>query len=280
MITAFERLCCKAVDHVIAVDEFIAAKFTDWGVPTTVVRNAAWKENPLDEVGSVASAEPLATELAEKFVFVYLGAVTRQVAARECVQAMSEVQDVQPKSVLLFVGGFADATYEQEVLEEIRLRGLKYSVIILDQIPYSRVFSVLSCAHVGLILYSAENNYRDRVIFPHKLCDYCRAGLPMLVSNFDGLVRVTGDFGMGIAVDPTDPAAIARGMLAFAQNPGLTAAMSAASCAFFTDHLNWEAEQRKLMTIYNQLASSAERQRGRCSWLPIPTRRESEHGNQ
>ncbi|MCL4513361.1 MAG: glycosyltransferase [Candidatus Eremiobacteraeota bacterium] len=249
IVSQIERYLCRSVDFVFTVDDLIAAKFSSWGLETFTLRNFAWREPPYISENTCHIKE----QLTEKEVFVYLGSIDRQVAALECVQALALVRQTQPQAFLLFMGGFCDQEYETEVKKEIGRLELNSSVAFVEEIPYPEVIPTLSVAKVGLLTYSVRDNYKDRSMFTHKLCDYLGAGLPMIISDFKGLRKATESLEIARYVNPAAPESIARAMLFFLKSPLETAEMAKKSCRAFQESLNWETEQQKLLGTYARI---------------------------
>ncbi len=96
-------------------------------------------------------------------------------------------------------------------------------------------------------------NYGDRVQWPHKLCDYVAAGLPMLASDLTGLRSVLGPLRIAHFAEPGDPDSIAEAMERFLNSPEKTAEMADRCRRAYQRELNWEAEQARLLGVYEGL---------------------------
>jgi glycosyltransferase involved in cell wall biosynthesis len=91
--------------------------------------------------------------------------------------------------------------------------GLEGRISFLPRLSYSELLSLYAASDVGMLLYSDDdlaNFYQG----PGRVTEYLKAGIPFVTSNFPGLELLVVKYGLGSAVDPADPASIARGLQA------------------------------------------------------------------
>ena len=250
-----ERRLCRRVDGVLAVDELIAAKFRRWGCTAHAVRNLAWRHTSFPPVASPEQLAGWRRKLAGRKVFAYLGEVHRHVAAVELVRAMALVREAHPEAYLLFIGGCSEPDFQAQLQRETKRLRQEDGVGFLAEVPYWEVFAYLALVDVGLVTYAPSDNYGDRSMFTHKVCDYLGAGLPLLASDFQGLREVVEGLGLGVCADPADPADLARAMRRFLEEPEQAVVMAGNARRAFEQELNWEREQAPLLALYARLLS-------------------------
>jgi glycosyltransferase involved in cell wall biosynthesis len=271
-MTLWERALLTYVDAVVTVDPSIASKFGRRGRSATVVRNFAWR----DEVSKIPLPADLAQELAGRFVFVYLGALTRQVDGIQLLEALAGLRDSHSEVHLLFIGGFADDEYEAQFAARIRQLSLSGQVTVIEEVAYPAVQTYLQLGNVGLITYGVDDNYGDRSMYPHKLCDYIGAGLPLIVSDFKGLRSVTEPLGIARFVTPGDLDSLQGAMSWFLDRRERTEELRETALALRDGTWNWENELAALDGVYRRLgATSGAPLAGRTSLGSTETDREA-----
>lgn len=245
LLSAYERFLTRRAEAVLTVDEVIASRFRGWGRTTTVVRNMSWRLN--------RKSEPRPPELdryAGRPIFIYLGQISQQVAGLQTLEAMRIVSQHRPDAVLVVLGGYRDDAYAATFKAAAQRAGISESVVVLPSVPYPDVAGYLVASTVGLITYGPRDNYGDRARWPHKLCDYLAAGLPMIATDFAGLRGVLGPLGVARFVNPVDSGSIAEAMLAYLNDPHQTRAMAERCTMAHRSGLSWDNEQARLLAVY------------------------------
>jgi glycosyltransferase involved in cell wall biosynthesis len=83
--------------------------------------------------------------------------------------------------------------------------------------------------------------------------EYMGLGVPAVVSNFDLYRAVVEGHNCGIAVDPTDPHAIAEAIRRLIENPEIARAMGENGRRAVIERYNWATEKDKLLQLYDEL---------------------------
>ena len=92
-----------------------------------------------------------------------------------------------------------------------------------------------------------------RLSMPNKLFEMTFAGLPLVGSDLPEIGRYLRETGVGLAVDPTDPAAIAAAFRELAAHPERYRP-DAATLARVAATYGWPAQAEKLLDLYAGLA--------------------------
>lgn len=132
-------------------------------------------------------------------------------------------------------------------LEEVNVRGY---------MPSTEGWPIIARCHIGIaILKSTPNSI---VSYPTKMFEYMALGLPVIVSDFPLYRRVVEEEQCGLCVDPEDPVAIAKAVSWLLDHPDEARAMGARGRQAVLARYNWEAQARRLVTLYADLLKVAE----------------------
>jgi glycosyltransferase involved in cell wall biosynthesis len=130
--------------------------------------------------------------------------------------------------------------------------GLADRVRIEQPIPHADIWHLLRQAFVGVVMYrnTCRNNY---YCAPTKLSEYLAVGVPVIVSNFPGMLEFLEEYTCGVAVDPESPTDIAAGINHMLRDPEVYDRMRGQARLYFDEELNWTAESRKLIGVFRDL---------------------------
>ncbi len=117
-----------------------------------------------------------------------------------------------------------------------------------DAVPHSLVVPVVKSADFGLCL--VENvSLSDYYCLPNKLFEYCFAGVPVLASDFPDIRSVIKDYGIGECCDLKIDSI--RDSIKKIENSNIKHKFRDIS------PLSWQAQQSKLVNMYEQLNTSS-----------------------
>ena len=119
-------------------------------------------------------------------------------------------------------------------------------------LPRARLAERLAGARVGLNVLDSRRP-EHRVALGNKMFEYMAAGLPQVYSDFPLWREVIGGPGLGVAVDPSDPATIADALRRLFENPGEAEAMGRRARAAVDERYNWETQAPPLLELYEAL---------------------------
>jgi glycosyltransferase involved in cell wall biosynthesis len=180
---------------------------------------------------------------------VYVGSISRPRGLHEMVEAIGRVQS--PQARLALVGSFEDAGLQREAEA---LPGWQ-RVEFLGRLGREQLGDLLARSRVGLVILHPERNYV--VSYPTKLFEYMAAGLPVIVSDFPFFRELLEPIGCAVFVDPLDPAGLATAIDELLAEAEHAEEMGRRGAATVVEHLNWEAEVRKLVDLYASLGVKA-----------------------
>jgi glycosyltransferase involved in cell wall biosynthesis len=124
-------------------------------------------------------------------------------------------------------------------------------VVSFGPVRRPQVAEIFARAMAGVVVFKpAANHLRAQ---PTKMFEYMSAGLPVIASNFPLWRNIVEGNACGICVDPMSPAALADAIRWILANPEEAAEMGENGRRAVRTTYNWEAEGRRLTTLYRRL---------------------------
>jgi glycosyltransferase involved in cell wall biosynthesis len=153
----------------------------------------------------------------DDIVFLQVGTLTRRKAQLSSLKALIEAKDKLPSSSrLLFVGARSFRPGEREYINEIQSlveeHDLKETVQIHNVTDDIYKFYLAS----DVLIHPSINE-----VLPLSILEACYFGLPVIVSNLDGMPEVIRDQHDGLLVNPYDISSIADAMSRLASDADL-----------------------------------------------------------
>lgn len=236
VIEVYENYIARSVTAVVAATPHIAARFSALGARTVFVGNF-----PSSSEFSAIDADK--APVRERSI-CYVGAIARSRGIGPLVDAMASLPNVK----LVLCGRFEDGALESELRKRSGWAQVEYRGI-LDR---AGVAQVLRTTSVGMVTLLPTPSYLDSL--PIKLFEYMSAGLPVIASDFPMWRTIVADIGAGLHVDPTDPAAISRAIVALLDDKEAAAEMGRRGRAAVEGTFNWAVEEGKLLAMYAELS--------------------------
>jgi glycosyltransferase involved in cell wall biosynthesis len=130
----------------------------------------------------------------------------------------------------------------------VRERGLAGAVEPSGWVPYRDVGRLLARSQIGIVaMQPSPNNYLS---LSNKLYNYMACGMPVIVPQGSASADLVRAAGSGVAVDTTDPHAIAEALLMLAQDRALREEMGAAGRRAILETYGWHRMEERLRCIY------------------------------
>jgi glycosyltransferase involved in cell wall biosynthesis len=172
------------------------------------------------------------------------------IAERRGITTMVEAMGMLPSDLnaTLELAGMFESTRDYERVrhlpgwDRVHLRGM---------LKRAGVRELLAAAGIGLVVYQPAPNHDEAG--PHKFFEYMAAGIPIIASDFPHWRRMIEGAGCGIVVDPVRPSETARAIEFLLTHPAEAAKMGKHGRAAFERHYNWEAEETKLLQLYESI---------------------------
>jgi glycosyltransferase involved in cell wall biosynthesis len=175
-------------------------------------------------------------------VLYFHGWICKARCADRFVQALPKIRS---NAVLFLVGPIEDA-FKRELLDLAGRCGVADRVIVHGMIPSEELGLFAASADIGLQaqLNIGLNSY---YCAPIKLFQYFAAGLPVIGSNFPGMLDVIEKNEAGICVDPEDVDAIAAAINRLLEDEALYQRMAENAARLAREKYCYEIEGRRLL---------------------------------
>ena len=237
-VGGLEQLTVFFIDAIVtSLGSRLAARFP--ANKTVVVENFA-----LEDMADYFDQSPRSFEGNKKLV--YSGGLRDHIGSLQIVQAMEHVKT--PGVRLTIVGQEID-TQETRAIKKLPVYQDK--VDFLGMVDLKTVYQHMHSAAIGLMCLQPVHGYEDTS--PNKLYEYMSSGLPMIASDFPLWKDDLTGANTGLAVDPTDPVAIAGAIDSLLANPGLRRTMSENGKRLFRAQYSWSSQEAKLLALYQRL---------------------------
>ena len=179
-------------------------------------------------------------------VVLYHGGLFEERGVEQLMEAIGDVRN----AVLVLMG------YES-LVPTIQLRiaeqALDRRAVLLPPVPPIELPDWVASADVVAVPIQ-PTTLNHRYATPNKLWEAMSAGVPILASDLPGMAGIIRETNGGVLVDPTDPAAIARGLRELlGQSAEARQAMHDRLVAAARDRYCWEVEEQTYLGLLSRL---------------------------
>jgi len=181
-----------------------------------------------------------------KKVAYYMG----EIKAARCIDQFIEAARFLDENIVLFLIGPVEPHYD--VHGKIKACGVEHKVFVHPPVHPSEVMAFAYSADLGLQT-QLNDGLNHLYCAPIKLFQYLMAGLPVLASNFPGMIEVVQENEAGLCVDPENVAEIAAAMNKILGDGALWRKMSANALRVAKEKYSYEIESRKLFETVDRL---------------------------
>jgi glycosyltransferase involved in cell wall biosynthesis len=185
------------------------------------------------------------SEKNEKFI-LYQGAVNE---ARGFEYLIPALKWIDSKLVICGDGNFMQklkALIEEYALEnKIELRGM---------MAPDELFKITQQAYIGVAL-SEKEGLNQFYGLPNKFFDYIHSGIPQITMNFPEYEKINKRYDVAVLVDDLSPKRIAEAVNNLLHDDVLYQRL-VKNCMVARETLNWQNEERKLLSFYQSAFSS------------------------
>ena len=225
-----EQLGSRVFAHVVAATPFIASQFDSRRV--TVIHN-------YPDLGELANGRSVPWADRD-LTAAYVGGLNDERCGRELLLAAQTFDGTATR--LVVAGPVADG------LDPAGAASVEY-LGVLDR---QGVADLLGRVRCGVVLLRDLPNTRDAM--PTKFFEYLASGLPVVVSaSTRPIADMTRELGCGVVVDECDPQQIAVAIGQLVQPASDAQEMGDKGRAAVLARLNWSAEARRLVDLYDRL---------------------------
>jgi len=245
-----ERRMTQKFDFVIAVVEEMKDRIVELhqldGSKVHVVSNTEPKDLFLPVKGEVFTADT--------FRIVYVGGIGPHRGIQTAIAAMPEIIKKHSHVEMVIVGsGNSDTmNYLRNLVSELNM--VDY-VTFTGRLPFEKALEYMKGAGINMIPH-LKNNHTDHTI-PHKLFQIMNSEFPLLVSSCKPLKRIVEEYDAGLVFEADNPQDFARLVdFAITYPDKVLAKAKNAHRAVQSEGLNWEEDSKRLLALYDHIASS------------------------
>jgi glycosyltransferase involved in cell wall biosynthesis len=179
-------------------------------------------------------------------ILLYQGWISPERNLETLIKALRHV----PAEARLVIVGYGDhAGNLQQLASDL---GLSPRVRFLGPVASGEMLRHTVGGDLGLIPYlPIDDNHR--YCSPNKFFEYVQAGVPILAPDLPFFRQMAERYGVVVLADFTAPEALGRAITALLQSGRL--AEMRQRCLAARHVLSWSVEEKKLLALYNQLAS-------------------------
>jgi glycosyltransferase involved in cell wall biosynthesis len=239
-----ERLLATSSDAVVTTNDSRAAELHRRYAPRRLVTLANVPARRDDVV-------PLDPGYGEGRILLYQGGIY---GAGRSLEETIRALPLLPDDVVFAIVGFGREADIERLRTVANSVGVAPRLLLLPPRPFDELVQTAAAATVGLVPIKATslNNYLGDT---NKLFEYLMAGIPVAASDLPEIRRVVerGTPPVGEIFDPTDPASIAAAVKRVLSDDQRYQARRVEARRLALEELNWEHEERKLLSLYGEL---------------------------
>lgn len=175
----------------------------------------------------------------------YVGGITVIRGVKELVESISSVENV----TLNLAGSYSPESFQSDLM---KLEGWS-KVNDLGYVGRDKIVEVLNQSKIGMVTLYPQDNYLDSL--PIKMFEYMLAGIPVIASNFPLWKGIIESENCGLTVDPHSTKEISNAIQYLIENDQIAEQMGKRGREAVLEKYNWEAEGKKLVSIYEKLVN-------------------------
>ncbi len=237
-----EQLIFPKLKYVFTVNDSIASIYhNEYRVPVHVVRNVPFLSKQQTDF-KITKTNLGITD--DKKIIVLQGAgINADRGAEEAVQAMQYVNNV----VLLIIGGGDVIDTLKQMTIDLKLQ---HKITFINKLPFEQLVQYTKIADIGISL-DKDTNMNYHYSLPNKLFDYIHAGVPVIASDLVEVRTIINQYHIGTIIKNHSPEHIAE-IFTNTLNDTETLLKWKQNTAKAIAELNWEMEERKIISVFEQ----------------------------
>lgn len=184
----------------------------------------------------------------EKYI-LYQGAVNVGRCFEQLIPAMKDVN-----APLYIVG---KGNYQDEVISLISKHDVGNKVVMMGYKRPEDLKKITENAWIGITLFDSSNDGKsNHYSMANRFFDYMHHGVPQLCNDYPEYRKVNEEYGIGILIDNTDPKTISTALNKLLNDEQLHQQLSQGAMKA-REQYNWQEEEKKLISFYKKLFTSA-----------------------
>ncbi|MES1224980.1 MAG: glycosyltransferase, partial [Bacteroidota bacterium] len=194
-------------------------------------------------IRNVPVLKPLVIPEKKSKYIIYQGAVNEGRSFDTLIPAM---KDVNAKLVIAGSGNYIDKA-KKLVMDN----GLSHKVIFTGRLFPADLYNYSINAWAGVTLFENQglSNYYS---LANRFFDYIHAGLPQVCVNYPVYAEINKNHPVALMIDDIGSENIAKHLNQLVENDVLYHDLQQ-NCLYQREILNWQAEEKKLLTFYNTI---------------------------
>jgi len=190
---------------------------------------------------------PLISTLSESVknekVILYQGAVNKGRGLEKLITAMQNI-----KATLWICG---DGNFMTEIKAAINNFGVSEKVILWGMMDPTELRKKTEQAYIAVNPFE-KNGLNQYLSLSNKFFDYIHCALPQITMNYPEYRSINQEFEVSILIDDLEPKTIAIAINSLLADKILYNKLKE-NCLIARENLNWQSEEKKLLTFYNNL---------------------------
>lgn len=239
----FERWMVRQCDHVITVNEDLAAKFRGWGAKVAVLPNY-----PSPELFQEPEGAPAATPQ-RPLHLTYVGTLARTRGVLEVLEVARRLKNAGEAVQVTIIGVGNEAKFTEELKAFARENQL--NVELTGHVPHDQVAERMRTSDVGMLLLHPLERYMKAE--PIKLFEYMACGLPVISYHYPAVEGIMTESLCGEMIKPLDLEAVVATLKEWIRDPERRQSLGENGKKAFRENYNWGVCERRLWKVYEEL---------------------------
>lgn len=264
MAQFFPKFLHKPIEYLTLKIMRLFARFTDLIILTRESFEPLWKgiTTPRITVLNTNHLQPICSDipqsLLEKYAniptIIHQGVFGTIRGSYQLLDAMEIAVKEIPSLCCIILGEYIYGS-EEEYNKAIHEKNLDEHIHLLGVVPFEEVPKYIRVSKIGLILFQPGFS-NHTLAMPHKLFDYMREEVPVIVPDFAIEVsKIVRESDCGLCIDVTNPKAIADAIVYLLNNPEEANRLGKNGRKAVEIRYNWQREEQILLDGINQLLS-------------------------
>jgi len=246
------RWVLPRADHVFVQSEAMLEAFVERGIPRERM-SAVPMGVDLEEVEKLQSPAPETLgRLQGRRVIVYAGALDRVRQPGLMLEALVRIKAMEPRVLLLMVGGASDPKDVQQLQEQAIDLGVSENVHFTGWLSPAQALGCIKQAELGISVIPRGPLYD--VSSPTKLAEYFALGLPVVANDLPDQELVMSESGAGTCIR-FEPQALAQAVLDLLASPEQARVQGRAGQIYVQSQRSYLAMASRLAATYQGLVS-------------------------
>lgn len=264
MAQFFPKFLHKPIEYLTLKIMRLFARFTDLIILTRESFEPLWKgiSTPRITVLNTNHLQPICSDipqsLLEKYAniptIIHQGVFGTIRGSYQLLDAIEIAVKEIPSLCCIILGEYIYGS-EEEYKKAIHEKNLDEHIHLLGVVPFEEVPKYIRVSKIGLILFQPGFS-NHTLAMPHKLFDYMREEVPVIVPDFAIEVsKIVRESDCGLCIDVTNPKAIADAIVYLLNNPEEANRLGKNGRKAVEIRYNWQREEQILLDGINQLLS-------------------------